>query len=171
MAAIVVVVAKVIYVIAGVLLVGAIMLQEGKGGGLAALGGTRAETAFGSSNPVRRLTVVLALVFFVIAAGLSYYIGRAGSVGNIGIDPEKIKPAIPAPAYEERPEGAAPVEAPAEPADAEPAEDGPAEAAPAEAAPAEDAAPDAPDGEEAPAEAAPADAEGAAAGDAKAGEE
>ncbi len=154
MAAVIVVIAKVIYIVAGILMVGAVMLQEGKGGGLAALGGTRAETAFGSSNPVRRLTVVLAVVFFVIAAGLSYYIGRGGTVGNIVTKPAK--PAIPAPGYE------APV--PAEvPADAAPAEAAPAEAAPAEAAPAEADV-------DAPAEAAAEEAPEGAAGEADNGE-
>jgi protein translocase SecG subunit len=69
------VVAYVIYVGAAVLMVFAILLQEGKGGGLSALGGTQAESAFGATNPIRRMTVVLAIVFFLLAGFLSAYIG------------------------------------------------------------------------------------------------
>jgi len=64
------------YAIAGILMIGAILLQEGKGGGLAALGATPAASAFGASNPLRRLTVVLAIVFFLLAGFLSY-VGRS----------------------------------------------------------------------------------------------
>ena len=66
------IVAYVIYVGAAVLMVFAILLQEGKGGGLSALGGTPAESAFGATNPIRRMTVVLAVLFFLIAGFLSY---------------------------------------------------------------------------------------------------
>jgi len=65
-------VAYAVYVIAAVLMIGAILLQEGKGGGLSALGGTQAESAFGASNPIRRMTVVLAVLFFLLAGFLSY---------------------------------------------------------------------------------------------------
>jgi protein translocase SecG subunit len=54
------------------LMVFAILLQEGKGGGLSALGGTQAESAFGSSNPIRRATVVLSIIFFLLAGILTY---------------------------------------------------------------------------------------------------
>ena len=60
------VVAKVLFVLIALMMIGAILLQEGKGGGLAALGGTQAEQAFGASNPVRRMTVVLAVLFFLL---------------------------------------------------------------------------------------------------------
>ncbi len=66
------VIAYVIYLGAAVLMVFAILLQEGKGGGLSALGGTQAESAFGATNPVRRMTVVLAVIFFLLAGFLSY---------------------------------------------------------------------------------------------------
>jgi len=65
-------VAYAFYMGAALLMVGAILLQEGKGGGLSALGGTQAESAFGSSNPIRRMTVVLAIVFFLLAGFLSF---------------------------------------------------------------------------------------------------
>ena len=65
-------VAYAFYMGAALLMIGAILLQEGKGGGLSALGGTQAESAFGSSNPIRRMTVVLAILFFVLAGFLSF---------------------------------------------------------------------------------------------------
>ncbi len=71
-------VAYAVYLTAALLMIGAILLQEGKGGGLSALGGTQAESAFGASNPVRRMTVVLAIVFFVLAGFLSYFSPRSG---------------------------------------------------------------------------------------------
>ncbi len=67
-----------VFLMAALLMIGAILLQEGKGGGLSALGGTQAESAFGASNPVRRMTVVLAIVFFVLAGFLSYFSPRSG---------------------------------------------------------------------------------------------
>ena len=70
--------AYVFYALVALLLVGAILIQEGKGGGLAALGGTRAETAFGASNPIRRLTVALAIIFFLLAGVLSWWLPRQG---------------------------------------------------------------------------------------------
>ena len=65
-------VAYIAFGLTGLLMVLAILLQEGKGGGLSALGGTQAESAFGSSNPIRRATVVLALIFFILAGVLTY---------------------------------------------------------------------------------------------------
>ncbi len=44
-----------------------ILLQEGSGGGLAALGGTRASGVEGVTNPVRRATGYLAAVWFILA--------------------------------------------------------------------------------------------------------
>ena len=57
----------VIFGLVSLLMLGAVLLQESKGGGLAALGGTRAESAFGASNPLRRFTAVLAVLFFLLA--------------------------------------------------------------------------------------------------------
>ena len=76
METILVVAAYVLYTLVALLLVGAILIQEGRGGGLSALGGTRAETAFGASNPVRRLTVVLAVIFFLLAGAMSWWLPR-----------------------------------------------------------------------------------------------
>lgn len=65
------IVCGVLYGLTALLMLGAVLLQESKGGGLAALGGTRAESAFGASNPLRRLTVVLSISFFVLASVLA----------------------------------------------------------------------------------------------------
>lgn len=44
-----------------------ILLQEGKGGGLAGLGGTKAAGVEGVTNPIRRATAVLSIIFFLLA--------------------------------------------------------------------------------------------------------
>lgn len=71
-------IAVVVFILVAFLMVGAILLQEGKGGGLAALGGTRAETAFGASNPIRRMTVVLAILFVLLAGFIAYTLSPPG---------------------------------------------------------------------------------------------
>ncbi|MHC5056225.1 MAG: preprotein translocase subunit SecG [Planctomycetota bacterium] len=114
-------VAYVVYVAAAVLMIGAILLQEGKGGGLSALGGTQAESAFGASNPIRRMTVVLAILFFLLAGFLSVMSSR-GSVS----------PGVERPEAVEGPAGE-PGEGPGE----EPGEPGGADEAGAAAAPGE----------------------------------
>jgi len=60
----------VLTVITGVLMTFLILLQEGKGGGLAALGGTKAAGVEGVTNPVRRATAYLAVIFFVMLVTL-----------------------------------------------------------------------------------------------------
>ena len=78
--------AGVLYGLVALLMVGAVLLQESKGGGLAALGGTRAETAFGASNPLRRLTVILAVLFFVLASLLTLGIAPPKSKAGVGAE-------------------------------------------------------------------------------------
>jgi preprotein translocase subunit SecG len=58
---------KVLFVLVALIMTFFILLQEGKGGGLAALGGTKAASVEGVTNPIRRATAVLAVVFFVLA--------------------------------------------------------------------------------------------------------
>lgn len=60
----------VLTVVTGVLMTFLILLQEGKGGGLAALGGTKAAGVEGVTNPVRRATAYLAVIFFVMLVTL-----------------------------------------------------------------------------------------------------
>src|SRR5579862_9848549 len=55
------------FLIVAVLMIFFILLQEGKGGGLAALGGTKAAGVEGVTNPIRRFTGYLAGIFFLIA--------------------------------------------------------------------------------------------------------
>jgi protein translocase SecG subunit len=86
-------VAYTVYVVAAVFMIGAILLQEGKGGGLSALGGTQAESAFGASNPIRRMTVVLAVLFFLLAGFLSFMSSR-----------ESLSPGTEQPTTEEAPQ-------------------------------------------------------------------
>jgi protein translocase SecG subunit len=57
----------VLFVIVAVLMTFLILLQEGKGGGLASLGGTKAAAVEGVTNPIRRATGWLAGMFFVLA--------------------------------------------------------------------------------------------------------
>jgi len=121
-------VAYTVYVIAAVFMIGAILLQEGKGGGLSALGGTQAESAFGASNPIRRMTVVLAVLFFLLAGFLSFMSSR-----------ESLSPGVEEPAAEA---GADDADDAADPGDAADAGDA-GDAAPAgDAAGAADAAAD-----------------------------
>jgi protein translocase SecG subunit len=56
-----------LFVVAGAVMIFFILLQEGKGGGLAALGGTKAAGVEGVTNPIRRATVYVAILFFVLA--------------------------------------------------------------------------------------------------------
>jgi len=55
------------FVLIGMLMTFFILLQEGKGGGLAALGGTKAAGVEGVTNPIRRATGYLAGLFFILA--------------------------------------------------------------------------------------------------------
>ena len=57
----------VLFVIVALLMTFLILLQEGKGGGLASLGGTKAAGVEGVTNPIRRATGWLAGIFFVLA--------------------------------------------------------------------------------------------------------
>ena len=56
-----------LFIVSGAIMTFFILLQEGKGGGLTALGGTKAAGVEGVTNPIRRATVYLAVLFFVLA--------------------------------------------------------------------------------------------------------
>ena len=77
-----------------VLMVFLIMLQEGKGGGLAALGGTKAAAIEGVTNPIRRATAYMAIIFFLLAVTLGLYNRPKASAVPFDED----KPVIEAPA-------------------------------------------------------------------------
>ena len=71
-------------VISSLLMVGAILLQQGKGAGLGSSfgGGARGglyETG-GKANFLTRLTSLLATIFLASSLGLSLYLGREGGV-------------------------------------------------------------------------------------------
>ncbi|MGH7145630.1 MAG: preprotein translocase subunit SecG [Planctomycetota bacterium] len=59
-----------------ILMVFMILLQEPKSGGLALLGGTGLDQSLGVSNPLRRATVYLAIVFMVGSLILAIYQGQ-----------------------------------------------------------------------------------------------
>lgn len=67
------------FVIVAVLMTFLILLQEGKGGGLAALGGTKAASVEGVTNPIRRATAYLAGIWFLLAVLLGAMASSGGS--------------------------------------------------------------------------------------------
>ena len=60
-----------VLVLIGAFMTFLIMLQEGKGGGLTALGGTKAAGIEGVTNPIRRATGYMAGLFFLLAIALA----------------------------------------------------------------------------------------------------
>jgi protein translocase SecG subunit len=78
----------VILVILGGLMTFLIMLQERKGGGLAALGGTKAAGIEGVTNPIRRATAYMAGLFFILACVLGI-MNRPTQNNDFMNDPDK----------------------------------------------------------------------------------
>lgn len=62
-----VMVLKFLFILVALVMTFFILLQEGKGGGLAGLGGTKAAGVEGVTNPIRRATAVLSIIFFLLA--------------------------------------------------------------------------------------------------------
>jgi len=58
----------------GLCIVGLVLLQEGKGGGIAAMGVPGMDTIMGARNPLRRLTVIFSIIFLVLILGINVYI-------------------------------------------------------------------------------------------------
>jgi protein translocase SecG subunit len=88
----------VLAVLTGVLMTFLILLQEGKGGGLAALGGTKAAGVEGVTNPIRRATAYLAAIFFVLLISLAVFnrptnMNLNFSTANADAKKEESKPA------------------------------------------------------------------------------
>src|SRR5437762_902609 len=137
----------VVLVVLGGLMTFLIMLQEGKGGGLAALGGTKAAGIEGVTNPIRRATAYLAGIFFLLAIVLGVRHRPEQSVGAQTFPSESAAataPETPAVAKTEK-SPVVPAPAPAAPNAAAPAVNAPAQATPPAAnAPAPAAAPAAP---------------------------
>lgn len=69
-----------------------ILLQEGKGGGLAALGGTTGAQIEGVTNPIRRATAYLAIIFLTLTVLIGFLSKGGNSLvkGGLGED----KPAL-----------------------------------------------------------------------------
>lgn len=67
----------VLFFLLAFLLICAILLQEGKGGGLAAMSGAVTDSVMGARNPLRRLTVYFFICFIALVLGLNYYISTA----------------------------------------------------------------------------------------------
>lgn len=83
--------------VAAVLMTFFILLQEGKGGGLAALGGTKGAAVEGVTNPIRRATAYLAVIFFLCAICLGFLTKEPKSLtGSQSIADEKAVEAAPA---------------------------------------------------------------------------
>jgi preprotein translocase subunit SecG len=59
-------------------IIGLILLQEGKGGGIAAMGGSGMDGVMGVRNPLRRWTAYFAVAFLLLALGINGYIAHKG---------------------------------------------------------------------------------------------
>src|SRR5436189_179775 len=55
------------------MLIGLILLQEGKSGDLITLDGTSADGIHGVTNPIRRATAWMAAIFFILATALGIF--------------------------------------------------------------------------------------------------
>ncbi len=87
------------FLLLGFLLICTILLQEGKGGGLAAMGGAVTDSVMGAKNPLRRMTVYFFICFIAVILALNYFINQENS-GQItpGILPAGVPAAPAAPA-------------------------------------------------------------------------
>ncbi|MBP7422558.1 MAG: preprotein translocase subunit SecG [Sulfuritalea sp.] len=91
------------HVLAGVGVVGLVLLQHGKGADMGAAFGSGASGslfgATGSANFLSRATAVLAAIFFLTSLGLSYVSGSRPATSGSVMDavPATSVPAVPAP--------------------------------------------------------------------------
>lgn len=91
-----------IHIIAGLSLIGFVLLQHGKGADMGAAFGSGASGslfgATGSANFLSRVTAVLAAVFFLTSLGLSYIATSGPRVSGSVMDsaPVQSVPAVPA---------------------------------------------------------------------------
>ncbi len=92
-----------VYVLVCLILIGVILLQQGKGGDIAnAFGGGGSQAAFGARSGatlLTRVTAVLAILFVVLSLTLTAWGQRGGSsvVGGIAAPAPQPLPAVPAP--------------------------------------------------------------------------
>lgn len=128
------IVAIVVHVITCLLLIGVVLLQQGKGADMGAVFGGSSSTIFGSSgagNFLTRLTTGLAVVFMLTSLTLTYTTARSVTTsvfdgGPLGEPPPLAEPAA-------QPGAEANPAAEGKPAEANPVEGSPAEANPAKA--------------------------------------
>ncbi|MDR1535400.1 MAG: preprotein translocase subunit SecG [Planctomycetota bacterium] len=126
----------IIFFLMSFFLVGLVLLQEGKGGGLTGMS-TGMDGIMGAKNPLRRLTAYLFAFFLVLTVAINWYFHQRGEVtlpaglalpeSPIQLIEESGPPAIPAGAEESPP--------PAPPADLVPPDESAAPAGPGESAP------------------------------------
>jgi len=109
--------------IMAVFLILLVMVQRGRGGGLAgAFGGMGGQSAFGTKagDTFTRVTIVVAAFWIVLCVASVKFLGT--QAGRFGAETDGIgrPPAIPAPAEQESPDadGGSPVGSPAEPGSA-----------------------------------------------------
>ncbi len=73
------------------LIISLVLLQEGKGGGLAAMGAGSMDSVMGVKNPLRRWTTYLFIAFILFAVGINkYYSMQAGGEIPEGIEVEDV---------------------------------------------------------------------------------
>jgi preprotein translocase subunit SecG len=91
-----------VHIIAGLSVIGFVLLQHGKGADMGAAFGSGASGslfgATGSANFLSRVTAVLAAVFFLTSLGLSYIATSSPRVSGSVMDsaPAQTTPAVPA---------------------------------------------------------------------------
>lgn len=107
---------SILFIIICPLIIGIVLMQDPKGGGLAgALGGTGGGSAFGAktADVVMKVTIVLGIVFFMLALGMSYAV-KSTAEAPPSIAPEAV-PSLPVSSEQPLPAESAPeTEAPAE---------------------------------------------------------
>lgn len=121
------IVAIVVHIVTCLLLIGVVLLQQGKGADMGAVFGGSSSTIFGSSgagNFLTRLTTGLAVVFMLTSLTLTYSSARSVSSSVFDGGPLGEPPPLAEPAAQPGAEGG-------QPAEANPAADQPAEANPA----------------------------------------
>ena len=91
MQAILIIIAQVLFVLLAVLMAFAILLQEGKGGGLSSLAGGGSQQIIGTSNPLRRITVIFAIAFFGLAIFLVKSMTTRSSALTAGTDSSNVQ--------------------------------------------------------------------------------
>ena len=82
----------IVFFVVALLIVGLVLLQEGKGGGLTGMS-SGMDGVMGAKNPLRRMTAYLFVFFVVLAITINWYFHAAGSAAiPQGLDmPEPVR--------------------------------------------------------------------------------